>query len=45
MGESHIFLTEEQAKRLLSRLEAEGRLVRHGERRGAFYTLGANAKI
>ena len=33
-------LEEKQASRLLARLEAEGKLVQHGEKRGAFYTLG-----
>lgn len=33
-------LTDNQAKRLLSRLRDEHRLVQHGERRGSFYTLG-----
>lgn len=35
-------LDAEQAKRLLGRLKAEGRLVQHETRRAAFYTLGEN---
>lgn len=34
-------LTANQAGKLLTRLTAEGKLVRHGEKRGSFYTLGA----
>jgi hypothetical protein len=32
-----------QVAKLLKRLRAEGKLVKHGERRGSFYTLGENA--
>jgi ATP-dependent DNA helicase RecG len=32
-------LTEVQARDLLKRLKSTGRLVQHGERRGAYYTL------
>jgi len=32
-------LTGDQAAKLLKRLKTEGRLVKHGEKRGAFYTL------
>jgi len=35
-------LDANQAVVLLRRLRAEGRLAKHGERRGAFYTLGEN---
>jgi len=33
-------LSEDQSTRLLGRLRREGRLVQHGEKRGAFYTIG-----
>lgn len=33
-------LSTDQAAKLLARLKSEGRLVQHGTRRGAFYTLG-----
>lgn len=35
-------LNGNQAAELLKRLKAEGKLVKHGEKRGAFYTLGEN---
>jgi len=35
-------LSGEQAKSLLKRLKSTGKLAQHGERRGAFYTLGEN---
>jgi ATP-dependent DNA helicase RecG len=38
-------LNEDQATKLLKRLKDEGKLVRHGERRWAFYTLGENVSI
>lgn len=38
MGLCH--LSTDQAAKLLTRLKSEGRLVQHGTRRGAFYTLG-----
>ncbi|QDX82131.1 ATPase [Denitratisoma sp. DHT3] len=38
-------LTGDQAAKLLKRLKDEGRLVQHGERRGAFYTLGENESL
>lgn len=38
-------LTGDQAAKLLKRLKDEGRLVQHGERRGAFYTLSENEPI
>lgn len=31
-------LNADQAKKLLSRLKADGRLLQHGERKGSFYT-------
>jgi ATP-dependent DNA helicase RecG len=36
-------LTEEQAKELLKRLRDSARLEQHGQRRGAYYTLGSGA--
>lgn len=36
-------LNEDQAKKLLLRLRDEGRLIPHGERRGAYYTVGPKA--
>jgi ATP-dependent DNA helicase RecG len=36
-------LSPDEAKRLLSRLESEGVLVMHGERRGAWYSPGPRA--
>lgn len=38
-------LDVEQAKSLLKRLKADGRLVQHKTRRAAFYTLGENAVL
>lgn len=38
-------LTGDQAAKLLKRLKTEGRLVKHGERRGAFYTLSENEPL
>ncbi len=38
-------LTGDQAAKLLKRLKDEGRLVQHGERRGAFYTLSENEPL
>ncbi|MHB1176534.1 MAG: ATP-binding protein [Sulfuriferula sp.] len=38
-------LTGDQAAKLLKRLKAEGRLVKHGERRWAFYTLSENEPL
>lgn len=35
-------LSRDQAAKLLKRLRDEGKLVQHGERRGAFYTLPGN---
>ena len=35
-------LTGDQAAKLLKRLKDEGKLVQHGERRWAFYTLSGN---
>lgn len=35
-------LSGEQAKNLLKRLKTEGKLVQHGDKRWAFYTLGEN---
>lgn len=36
-------LSPNQAADLLKRLRAQGKLVKHGEKRGTFYTLGENA--
>ena len=36
-------LSEDQAKKLLLRLRDEERLIPHGERRGAYYTVGPKA--
>jgi ATP-dependent DNA helicase RecG len=38
-------LTGDQAAKLLKRLKTEGRLVSHGEKRGAFYTLSKNEPL
>lgn len=38
-------LTGDQAAKLLKRLKDEGRLVKHGERRWAFYTLSENEPL
>jgi ATP-dependent DNA helicase RecG len=38
-------LTGDQAAKLLKRLKTEGRLVKHGEKRGAFYTLSENEPL
>lgn len=38
-------LTGNQASKLLSRLANEGKLTKSGERRGSYYTLGANARL
>lgn len=38
-------LTDSQAAKLLKRLKSEGRLLQHGERRWAFYTLGDKAAL
>ena len=38
-------LTTDQAAKLLRRLKAEAKLVQHGERRGAFYTLNRNEPL
>lgn len=39
------YLTGDQAAKLLKRLKDEGRLVKHGERRWAFYTLSGNEPL
>lgn len=36
-------LGDDQATRLLKRLKEDGRLIQHGQRRGAYYTLGDKA--
>jgi len=38
-------LSRDQAAKLLKRLKADGKLIQHGERRGAFYTLNNNEPI
>ncbi len=38
-------LSVNQAASLLKRLKAEGKLIQHGARRGAFYTLGENGQL
>ena len=38
-------LSPSQAVSLLKRLKAEGKLVQHGGRRWAYYTLGENAAV
>lgn len=38
-------LSRDQAAKLLKRLKDEGKLIQHGERRGAFYTLMDNEPI
>ena len=38
-------LSRDQAAKLLKRLKADGKLVQHGERRGAFYTLNKNEPL
>jgi ATP-dependent DNA helicase RecG len=38
-------LSGNQAHKLLKRLTAEGRLKLHGEKRGAFYTLGEGEQV
>jgi hypothetical protein len=38
-------LNTNQAANLLKRLKVEGKLVMHGKRRGAFYTLEQNEQL
>ena len=38
-------LSRDQAAKLLKRLKAEGKLVQHGTKRGAFYTLSENEPL
>lgn len=38
-------LSPDQAAKLLKRLKADGKLVQHGEKRGAFYILGENKPL
>lgn len=38
-------LSRDQAAKLLKRLKADGRLLQHGERRGAFYTSTGNEPL
>lgn len=38
-------LSHDQAKKLLTRLKEEGKLIKHGKLRGSFYTLGENEPL
>jgi ATP-dependent DNA helicase RecG len=38
-------LSKDQAGKLLTRLKTEGKLIQHGERRGAFYTLNKDERL